>query len=274
MAGTPLTDAIEALTTYSNTVTGASDTTLSEAVATLASGYGGGGSGWTTEGIANRTEPSGALTISFEVKERAFMNCKNITSIALTDGTTITGGNAFLNCTGITTITASGDYIDTFQASIFQGCTSLQTVNIGTKGRISGTNSFRDCTNLTEYRAPYYAMLANGTERAANDSQMATSMFYNDSSLVLADMGHAKGQFANCFNGCTALRTLILRRSVVCEINAWSASAMGGIYDNPTASTIYVPQALISSYQTASNWSSAYSAGVTFAKIEGSIYEL
>ena len=44
MAGTPLTNAINALTTYSNTVTGASDTTLSEAVATLASGYGGGGS--------------------------------------------------------------------------------------------------------------------------------------------------------------------------------------------------------------------------------------
>ena len=43
MSGTPLTDAINALTTYSNTVTGASDTTLSEAVATLASGYGGGG---------------------------------------------------------------------------------------------------------------------------------------------------------------------------------------------------------------------------------------
>ena len=43
MSGTPLTDAINALTTYSNTVTGASDTTLSEAVATLAAGYGGGG---------------------------------------------------------------------------------------------------------------------------------------------------------------------------------------------------------------------------------------
>ena len=39
----PLTDAINALTTYANTVTGASDTTLSDAVATLASGYGGGG---------------------------------------------------------------------------------------------------------------------------------------------------------------------------------------------------------------------------------------
>lgn len=40
---TPLTDAINALTTYANTVTGASDTDLSSAVATLASGYGGGG---------------------------------------------------------------------------------------------------------------------------------------------------------------------------------------------------------------------------------------
>ena len=41
----PLTDSINALTTYANEVTGASDTTLSDAVHTLASGYGGGGSG-------------------------------------------------------------------------------------------------------------------------------------------------------------------------------------------------------------------------------------
>ena len=46
MSGTPLTDAINALTTYANSVTGKTppDTTLSDAVATLASGYGGGGS--------------------------------------------------------------------------------------------------------------------------------------------------------------------------------------------------------------------------------------
>jgi len=45
---TPLTDSINALTTYANEVTGASDTTLSDAVHTLASGYGGDGtSSWT-----------------------------------------------------------------------------------------------------------------------------------------------------------------------------------------------------------------------------------
>lgn len=41
---TPLTDGINALTAYANEVTGASDTTLSDAVETLVAGYGGGGS--------------------------------------------------------------------------------------------------------------------------------------------------------------------------------------------------------------------------------------
>lgn len=40
---TPLTDAINALTTYANSVTGESDTTLTDAVYTLAEGYGQGG---------------------------------------------------------------------------------------------------------------------------------------------------------------------------------------------------------------------------------------
>lgn len=38
---TPLTDSINALTIYANEVTGASDTTLSDAVHTLVNGYGG-----------------------------------------------------------------------------------------------------------------------------------------------------------------------------------------------------------------------------------------
>lgn len=41
---TPLTDKITALTTAANETTGASDTTLGDAVATLIAGYGGGGS--------------------------------------------------------------------------------------------------------------------------------------------------------------------------------------------------------------------------------------
>lgn len=43
MSGTPLTDAINALTTYANEITGKSDATLSDAVESLVDGYGGGG---------------------------------------------------------------------------------------------------------------------------------------------------------------------------------------------------------------------------------------
>lgn len=62
----PLTDAIEALTTYANTVTGASDTTLSDAVATLASGYGGGGGG-ILELIGTETVTQSARTFSIDM---------------------------------------------------------------------------------------------------------------------------------------------------------------------------------------------------------------
>ena len=62
----PLTDAINALTTYSNSVTGASDTTLSDAVATLASGYGGGGSSPITL-LETVTVPSDSRTFNFDM---------------------------------------------------------------------------------------------------------------------------------------------------------------------------------------------------------------
>ena len=52
---TPLTDSINALITYANSVTGASDTTLSDAVHTLASGYGGGGGSTRTTIVPEQT---------------------------------------------------------------------------------------------------------------------------------------------------------------------------------------------------------------------------
>ena len=57
---TPLTDSINALTTYANEVTGQSDTNLSDAVHTLASGYGQGGG--ITQGIEVVTDSSGKIT--------------------------------------------------------------------------------------------------------------------------------------------------------------------------------------------------------------------
>jgi len=244
---TPLTDAINALTRYANETTGASDTTLSDAVGTLVAGYGQGGGGeWTTDGIANGSEPSGAITISASVStivSRAFFERTGITSVTL-EGSPFLGNYAFSGCSNMETLYAPGlekmaqNRYNTAQY-VFQNCKKLKAVAFP-----SYTNQPVDSYN-----------------------------FQNCTSLEAADFAQVQ-RFGNTFVGCTALRTLVLRGSAVATLNSgWSANSLGGIYSNPTASTVYVPSAMISSYQTASGWSNAYSAGVTFAAIEGSQYE-
>lgn len=60
---TPLTDSINALTTYANEVTGASDTTLSDAVYSLASGYGGGSTSNIVTGTFKGTTTGAAMDV-------------------------------------------------------------------------------------------------------------------------------------------------------------------------------------------------------------------
>lgn len=82
---------------------------------------------------------------------------------------------------------------------------------------------------------------------------------------------------ANAFANCYKLQTLILRKSdTICtlaNVSAFNNTPIRGY--NSLTGTIYVPSALISTYQTATNWSTIYGEGhVTFAAIEGSEYEL
>lgn len=69
-SNTPLTDAIEALTRYANETTGASDTTLSDAVGTLVAGYGGGGFG-TVLKTHSVTESVSDITLTLTASEIA-----------------------------------------------------------------------------------------------------------------------------------------------------------------------------------------------------------
>ena len=66
---TPLTDSINALTTYANEVTGASDTTLSDAVHTLANGYGGGGTISVIKKDVNFIDYDGTILHSYTASE-------------------------------------------------------------------------------------------------------------------------------------------------------------------------------------------------------------
>lgn len=93
MPATPLTDAIQALTTYANEVTGASDTTLSEAVATLVAGYGGGGGG-IISGTYTPTENT--LHPTIEIGTSDFTNFLIFCETNVTDNGVKAFGGAFV----------------------------------------------------------------------------------------------------------------------------------------------------------------------------------
>ena len=130
----PLTDAITALTTYANSVTGASDTTLSDAVRTLADGYGGEEVYTTAAGLlytpimtipdstVNWSSYTGnmfegateLLEVTIERKPqngyqftRTFYGCNKLKKITISKCDSMLGGNArtFVGCTSLETLT-------------------------------------------------------------------------------------------------------------------------------------------------------------------------
>lgn len=217
------------------------------------------GADWSA--VAMGDLPSGAITLNLTkaVPDGKFRGCSNLTSVTF----------------------ASVPFAFSVPNDMFRDCTSLASVDLGDTNAL-GNNSFYNCTALTEANSSKltrlngtYTFRSSGVTRCCfpSLSGLVGRAFEQATYLELADIGGSDTVQWNLFGGCTALRKLIIRRASVARLNGWDANVLGGIYNNPTASTIYVPSALISSYQTATNWSSAYSAGLTFTAIEGSPYE-
>jgi hypothetical protein len=77
-----------------------------------------------------------------------------------------------------------------------------------------------------------------------------------------------------CFSGSNNMNILILRGSTLKGLNNINAFGNTPFASGKAGGTLYVPQALISQYQQATNWSTilGYSTN-SIQAIEGSIYE-
>lgn len=211
----------------------------------------GGGGEWTTEGFANRTEPNGAITI----------NASNVSDIAR---------NAFYGCKAITELTIIGTPFFGYEA--FRDCTNMETVNAQDLTAIkqnlfgSQTNVFYGCSKLKGIVLPSL----DGS--AYNIDGMN---FYNCSSMEYADINNLSKLANRVFSGCTVLDTLIIRKTDgVPNLQTITAFENTPFASGKAGGTLYVPSALISSYQSATNWSTilGYSTN-SIQAIEGSIYE-
>lgn len=259
---TPLTDAINALTQYANETTGQSDTTLSDAVGTLVAGYGGGGVSLVD--IFRKTYPSGDVVVdddtAFDIPGHFFQGFTGITSFSSNKAQRI-NGYAFQNCFNMATVNfPSCTQLD---GSCFENCSALAAIDLSNSYQLSGGNQFRACTSLVDFLC-----WANGT---------ATNMFYGCSNLESLDMAHLSvyNVAGGCFNNCAKLNVLVLRKTsgivALANIAAFNGTpfASGG-----AGGTLYVPNALKSSYQSAAQWSTILGyANNQIKAIEGSQYE-
>lgn len=264
MSGTPLTDAINALTTYANEITGKSDTTLSDAVGSLVDGYGGGG--FDVNSIAENIAPNGNIILDTAtvIEEYALNRKRGITGIIAPYVTRIKQ-YAFEYCgesSGGTITSTSFPSLTTIDSNAFR--TSRFT-------SIEITAS----TDLLKNTRPFGDNSALRTALFPNQIGMVGNMcFYSCLSLDVLDIGFATSISTNAFNGCP-LTALIIRSTSVCSLSDINAFNNSSFKSGGTGGTLYVPQSLISSYQSASNWSTILGyPNNSIKKIEGSIYEI
>ena len=244
--------------------------------------YEGGGGGISVDDIATNTAPSGAVTLSNTVtviKDYAFSG-KPITSIVAP--AVIDVKMYALQNTSITTINDTSFPVlgGTNEYQILLRMNSLKYLKLsGEKLRLdSGSYALRDNANLETLELP------NATKSIANSGQRGTNMYALAfcSKLTLADLGYITGINAYCFNNDALLSTIVLRNTSIVTLSNVSAFNGTPFRSGGTGGTIYIPKTLYdhlgdnssSDYQHASNWSTVHGYGtITWAKIEGSIYE-
>lgn len=184
------------------------DSSDDDRIVSVTGTYEGGGGGISVDGMASGSEPSGdvILNTATSIRERAFNDCTNITSIHAKD------------------VTSLGQYI---------------------------VNS---CTSLTTF---------------VSESQTtgAYNVFSGARQLTAIDINHKGSPSNNFFQNCESLTTLVLRRTdAITALGSTGAFNGTPFRSGGSGGTIYVPQALLSTYPTASNWSTINGYGTVIWK--------
>ena len=167
-----------------------------------------------------------------------FYACDLLTSIDLPVCTSV-GGSAFQECTSLTSVNLP--VCRTIYGAAFYGCYSLTSIDLPVCTTIN-YNAFYSCKKLTSINLPVCTSI-NG------------NAFRNCVSLTSIDLPVCASISGTVFTGCSSLTTLIIRTSSVCTFSSTTALTNTPIETSSTEGFIYVPDDLVGSYKTATNWS-------------------
>ena len=217
-------------------------TALKDAVYTLVSGIGE-SAFYNCKALTkvNSTFFPGLDSASAYLSSSCFSGCAHITEVDLPATVDALPSNAFNTCTGLTYVKFLGRNIN--GSSVFQGCNSLMTLLLPNVTTITNQSNFRACTSLESVELPALTSMTgqyNFRECTALKRVTFGAQLANVASNVFQSCSHLE---AVVFTGATAVVTLS-------NTNAFTGTpiASGTGY-------IYVPDALVSSWKAASNWS-------------------
>lgn len=220
-----------------------------------------------------------------------FADCDQLATIELPSTVTSIGDRAFINNATInvnrihSNITTLGDYVyqnnlglreATIPATVtslgvgtFKGCNKLSTMTF--KGNVTTLNgTFEGCSNLQSLQSPSIpenvTTLGPNTFKGTKLSSLptmngvtsyGTSVFENCTNLGSASIpSRITSIGANCFKGCTSLTYVHMWADVPPTLVDSNA------FDNTNNCPIYVPDEVVTDYQSATNWS-ALAARIT-----------
>lgn len=241
-----------------------------------------GGSGTASISVVDTTDSHGGT-----IREITALDISDTTAVA----SDVASGKYFYTASGVKTAgTASGGSSDTF-AEICNGTMSsyesdvLEKVPSNVLRSISSITSIKihNCQDISSYGLGGIKATVIALPEFLGNIYSSGYAFYGATSLTTVDIGTKAVRFySNFFNGASALDTLILRKTSIITLHNSNAFNGTPFKSGGTGGTIYIPKSLYdhlgdgtsNDYQSASNWSVVHGYGtITWAKIEGSIYE-
>lgn len=180
-----------------------------------------------------------SLPNATQISKYAFHGCTNLKEVSIPNVTTV-GNYAFGSC-GFSKICFP--FLDKpgEHAFAYSELESVTNEDLPSLTALGGNYVFRECKKLKYFQ-----------HNAKRGYEQRT--FFNSTALEKVDI-HATNIAYHDFSGCSALATLILRRTdAICT---WSSA--NGLDNTPIKNGtgyVYVPSALLEEYKLATNWSS------------------
>ena len=183
---------------------------------------------------------------------------KFVKNIQLPSGLTSIGGSAFRNCKNLA-LTELPSGVTSIENSAFQYCAKLALTELPSGVTSIGNNAFQSCSNLALIELP------------SGVTSIGNSAFYGCTNLAkMTCLGNITSIGNSAFYGCTNLSKFALP-----NITSIPTLNSTGIFDKTPiaggAGYIYVPDDLVESFKSATNWSTYADQIKAISEMEASV---